>query len=235
MKFCRAKPQGCEPGELQPVYVFEVPVRVWHWLHALSFLVLAVTGYLIAHPLPSPMGEASAHFQMGDIRMIHFIAAYVFAIGFMVRVYWAFAGNCHAREVFLPTVWLREWWSWAWRELRYYAAFGTKEQCVAMGHNPLAQAVMFLFNTLGSLFMIFTGFALYSQGLGEGSWADTAFGWVIPLMGGSAAVRTWHLLGMWLMVTFAVIHIYMAVRADVLTHETSVSAIISGWRMFHYD
>ena len=33
-------------------YVFEAPVRIWHWLHALSIVVLAVTGYLIANPLP---------------------------------------------------------------------------------------------------------------------------------------------------------------------------------------
>lgn len=235
MAFCKAQTLGCEAGKLQPVYVFEVPVRAWHWLHALSFLVLAVTGYLIAHPLPSPMGEASAHFQMGNIRMIHFIAAYVFAIGFVVRVYWAFAGNCHARETFLPTIWQAAWWYWLWWEVKYYASFRSEEKLVSIGHNPLAQATMFLFNTLGSIFMIFTGFALYSQGLGEGSWADTAFGWVIPLLGGSAAVRTWHLFVMWLMVVFAIMHIYMAVRSDTISHESSVSTMIGGWRMFHCE
>ncbi|MGA7979948.1 MAG: Ni/Fe-hydrogenase, b-type cytochrome subunit [Chromatiaceae bacterium] len=235
MRFCRAQPLGCEAGKLQPVYVFEAPVRIWHWLHTFSFLVLAATGYLIAHPLPSLVGEASAHFQMGNLRLIHFVAAYVFAIGFVVRMYWVFVGNCHAREIFLPTIWRPEWWRWLWWELRYYASFGTEEKLVAIGHNPLAQAAMFLFNTLGSIFMIFTGFALYGQGLGDGSWADVAFGWVIPLLGGSAAVRSWHLLVMWLMVVFAIIHIYMAVRSDVISHESSVSTIIGGWRMFHCD
>ena len=32
------------------VYVFEVPVRIWHWIHALAITVLAITGYFIANP-----------------------------------------------------------------------------------------------------------------------------------------------------------------------------------------
>ncbi len=40
------------------VYVFEVPVRVWHWVHALAITVLAITGYLIATPLPAKSGCA---------------------------------------------------------------------------------------------------------------------------------------------------------------------------------
>jgi hypothetical protein len=63
------------------VYVFEVPVRVWHWIHALAITVLAITGYLIANPLPSMGGEASDSFLMGNIRLIHFITAMVFAVG----------------------------------------------------------------------------------------------------------------------------------------------------------
>jgi Ni/Fe-hydrogenase 1 B-type cytochrome subunit len=235
MKFSRAQPLGCEPGKLQPMYVFEAPVRIWHWLHTFSFLVLAVTGYLIAHPLHSVVGEASANFQMGNIRLIHFIAAYVFAIGFLVRLYWVFAGNSYAREAFLPTIWRPQWWYWLWWEVRYYALFRTEEKLVTVGHNPLAQIAMFFFNTLLSIFMIITGFALYSHGLGVGSWADLGFGWVIPLLGGSAAVRIWHLLGMWLMLVFAIIHIYMAVRSDVISHESSISTIVSGWRMFHCE
>ena len=235
MKFSRAQPLGCEPGKLQPMYVFEAPVRIWHWLHTFSFLVLAVTGYLIAHPLHSVVGEASANFQMGNIRLIHFIAAYVFAIGFLVRLYWVFAGNSYAREAFLPTIWRPQWWYWLWWEVRYYATFGTEEKLVTIGHNPLAQIAMFFFNTLLSIFMILTGYALYSQGLGEGSWADLGFGWIIPLLSGSAAVRSWHILGMWLMLVFAIIHIYMAVRSDVISHESSISTIVSGWRMFHCE
>jgi Ni/Fe-hydrogenase 1 B-type cytochrome subunit len=42
----------------------------------------------------------------------------------------------------------------------------------------------------------------------------------------------WHIFGMWLFLVFVIIHIYMAIRADVLGKHTSVSTIFSGWRHF---
>jgi len=229
-----AASSGHNPSNLRPVYVFEAPVRVWHWLHALSFVVLGVTGYLIAHPLPSIGGEASDYFLMGYIRMIHFISAYVFTVGFLVRIYWAFVGNAYAREVFILPFWRVEWWRGLLYELRFYL-FLESDMHRELGHNPLAQSAMFLFNTLGTLFMIFTGFALYAEGLGLGSWADTLFGWVIPFIGDSEKVHNWHHVGMWIMAMFVIIHIYMAIRADIISRQSSISTIFGGLRYFKDD
>jgi Ni/Fe-hydrogenase 1 B-type cytochrome subunit len=179
-------------------------------------------------------GEASDHFFMGNIRLIHFIAAYVFAIGFAVRIYWALVGNRYAREIFYLPLWKSEWWNNLWYEIRFYL-FLERKQRKTLGHNALAQAGMFFLNTLMTLFMIITGFALYGEGLGAGSWADTWFGWIIPMLGGGEATHNWHNMGMWIMLTFIVIHIYMAVRADMVGRQSSVSAIISGWRLFKDD
>jgi Ni/Fe-hydrogenase 1 B-type cytochrome subunit len=212
-------------------YVFEAPVRIWHWVHAASIVVLAATGYLIANPLPSIGGEASEHFLMGNLRFTHFVAGYVFAIGFAVRIYWGFVGNKYARELLYLPVWRGEWWREFWAEVRFYL-FLSKEAPQVPAHNPLAQTAMWFFNTLLGLFLIVTGFALYGEGLGLGSWADIGFGWVIPLMGDSQTVRMWHLLGMWLILAFTIIHIYMAVRADIMGSQSSVSTIISGWRTY---
>lgn len=32
------------------IYVYEAPVRLWHWVNALCIVLLCVTGYLIAAP-----------------------------------------------------------------------------------------------------------------------------------------------------------------------------------------
>jgi len=221
--------EGSTPA--RAVYVFEMPVRIWHWLHAISIVVLAITGYLIANPLPAIGGEASEHFLMGNLRMIHFIAGYVFGIGFAVRIYWAFVGNKYSRELFYLPVWRGAWWREFAEELKFYL-FLRREAPEVRGHNPLAQTAMWLFNTLLGLFMIVTGFALYGEGLGLGSWADSWFGWVFLWLGDSQNVRMWHILGMWLLIVFAIIHVYMAIRADIMTRQSSVSAIISGWRTF---
>jgi Ni/Fe-hydrogenase 1 B-type cytochrome subunit len=72
-------------SKLFPVYVWQVPVRIWHWVMALAMVVLCVTGYFIGSPLPSVGGEASNHYLFGYIRFAHFAAAYVFAITFVLR------------------------------------------------------------------------------------------------------------------------------------------------------
>lgn len=215
----------------ESIYVFELPVRVWHVTHALSVIVLCVTGYLIANPLGGVEGEASESFQMGNMRMIHLIAAYVFAVGFAVRIYWAFVGNKYSRDIFYLPVWRGAWWRELFQELGFYL-FLRKEAPLTESHNALAQTAMLLLNTVLGLFMIFSGFALHSEALGLDSWADRWFGWVIPLMGGSQNLRMWHDFGMWLFVTFVIIHMYMAVRARYMSRQTALRAILTGWRRY---
>lgn len=70
-------------------YVFEAPVRLWHWLTVACMLVLMVTGYFIGRPLPSVSGEATYLFYMGYIRLIHFAAAMIFTVLLLGRIYWA--------------------------------------------------------------------------------------------------------------------------------------------------
>ena len=216
------------------LYVFEVPVRIWHWIHALAIVVLAITGYLIASPLPSMSGEASDSFLMGNIRLIHFITAMVFAVGLLVRLYWAIVGNRYARGLLIPPLWSGEYWSRMWHEVKMYL-FLTRKVAKYRGHNPLAMLFMWLFNVVLAIFMICTGFALYSQGTGDGSWADVMFGWVFAIEPSSQAVRMWHLTGMWVMVMFAIVHIYMVLRADVMSRQNGVSAMIDGYRRFKDD
>ena len=221
-----------ESASPQAVYVYQAPLRLWHWINAGAIAVLAVSGYLIGSPLPSLSGEASQHFLMGDIRFIHFTAAYIFAVGFLGRIYWAFAGNPYARELFVPPLFSRKWWGGLFFELRWYL-FLENEPRTFVGHNPLAQLFMFLMFVLGSLFMLMTGFALYAEGLGPHSWAETMFGWVVPLFGGNPqTVHTWHHLGMWFIVCFVIVHIYVAIREDIVSRQTMVSTMINGWRLF---
>lgn len=81
--------------------------------------------------------------------------------------------------------------------------------------------------------MIVTGFALYGEGTGMGSWQFSLFSsWVIPLFGQSQDVHTWHHLGMWYILVFVMIHMYVAVREDIMSRQSIVSTMISGWRMF---
>ncbi|MAK90797.1 MAG: Ni/Fe-hydrogenase, b-type cytochrome subunit [Oleibacter sp.] len=216
------------------VYVYEAPLRLWHWVTVACITVLCVTGYFIGSPLPTMPGEASDSFLMGYIRFAHFAAGYVVTITFIGRIYWAFVGNSHARELFILPITKKAWYKELWHEMRWYM-FLEKTPKKYIGHNPMGQSAMFVFFVLGLTFMIFTGFALYGEGLGYDSWASQMFGWVIPLMGASQDVHTWHHLGMWYIILFIMSHIYVAVREDIMSRQSLISTMVGGWRMFKDD
>ncbi|MGZ5236749.1 MAG: Ni/Fe-hydrogenase, b-type cytochrome subunit [Caldimonas sp.] len=216
-----------------PTYIWEVPVRIWHWVMAACMVVLAITGYLIGSPLSSSGGEAVDHFFFGYIRFAHFAAGLIFAVVFAWRVIWAFFGNQYSREIFLVPLKMltAEYWRGFFDQVKYYL-FIKKEVRSWMGHNPLAMSAMAFMYALGALFMIFTGLALYGEGLGENSWIFKVFSsWVLPLLGYSQNVHTLHNLGMWFLIVFTIAHIYMVIREDICSEETVVSTMINGWRV----
>lgn len=217
------------------VYVYEAPVRLWHWINAAAILTLCLTGYFIGAPLPSmQIGEATQQFVFGYIRFAHFAAGMVLTIGFLGRIYWAFLGNHHARQLFHVPVWKAGFWKEVLFEIRWYL-FLAKEPKKYVGHNPLAQLAMFFFITLGVSFMIVTGLALYAEGAQEGSLAHDLFGWVHSLTWNSQRLHTLHHLGMWWIVIFMIVHIYVAIREDIMSRQSIVSTMISGHRTFKDD
>ena len=219
-------------GEVSSIYVYELPVRIWHWVMAPCMVVLFVTGYLIGSPPPSTGGEASGSFSFGYIRFAHFAAAYIVAVTFLVRLGWAFVGNTYSREIFLLPLMLlkRDWWAGLFDQARYYL-FLKRAPKTWQGHNPIAMAAMFFMYVLGTGFMIVTGFALYGEGLGRESWAFALFSsWVLPLLGYSMNVHTLHHLGAWYLALFTMVHLYMAIREDICSGQTMISTMVTGWR-----
>lgn len=66
-----------------------------------------------------------------------------------------------------------------------------------------------------------------------GSWQYTLFSsWVIPLFGQSQDVHTWHHVGMWVIICFVIVHIYAAIREDIMSQQSIISSMFSGWRTF---
>jgi Ni/Fe-hydrogenase 1 B-type cytochrome subunit len=213
------------------VYIYEAPVRVWHWVNALSILTLAITGYLIGSPLWTVQGEPSQHFIMGYIRFVHFSAGYILAIGLVGRVYWAIVGNYYAKELFSVPIFEKAFWIDIWGMVLWYT-FAAQRPARYLGHNPLARLAMATLFLWTAIFQVFTGFAMYSQGEQLDTWSDYMFGWVIPLLGQSQDVHDLHHLGMWLMVIFVMAHVYTAIREEILGRSSMVSTMISGWRTF---
>ncbi|MDZ7653914.1 MAG: Ni/Fe-hydrogenase, b-type cytochrome subunit [Burkholderiaceae bacterium] len=215
------------------VYVWEAPVRLWHWVMMFAMFMLIGTGFLIGVPPPSVGGEASFNFWFGYIRFLHFAAGYVFAIMFVLRVYWAIVGNKYAREIFAVPVSMlsAKFWGGLIHQALYYL-FVHKESRGYAGHNPLAAAAMFFMYLVGTVWMVLSGFALYGEGTGMNSWQFTLFtSWLQPLVGDSQQLHTYHRLGMWYLILFSIVHIYMVIREDIFSRETVISTMINGWRV----
>ena len=83
---------------MERVFVWQLPVRFFHWINAFCIVALGVTGYLIGHPLAfaSSAEPWAAGYWFGTVRFIHFSVAYVLTFNFLFRIYWGFVGNKYA-------------------------------------------------------------------------------------------------------------------------------------------
>jgi Ni/Fe-hydrogenase 1 B-type cytochrome subunit len=209
-------------------YVWELPVRVTHWVNAACLTVLFLTGLYIAHPILAPSGEAYRHFVMGRVRQVHFVSAMIFTVSFLVRIYWFWMGNNYSRSGF-PFVWRRVWWGDLFRQAADYLKL--ERGHVHLGHNSLGGLAYTLFVVMLGWAQIFTGFALYSETNPDGFFGHL-FGWVIPLLGGSMLTRTWHHLFAWGFVVFAILHVYVILYDSTQYGNGLITSILSGYKFY---
>ncbi len=219
-------PGGYRAGELVRVYVWEWPVRMAHWCWAYSLAALAVTGFYIGHPFISVTGPAGGHFVMGWAKTLHSYCAIVFALSVVARVAWMFVGNSYSRwNKFLPAS--RRRWKAIIPTLGYYL-FRLRQPPGFVGHNPLAGLTYILVFALFFL-MIGTGLALYSVSAHYAS-PFRAFSFLLPLVGGPQTARWLHHGGMWLLLAFAVHHVYSTILMSQVEARGSVESMASGYK-----
>ena len=207
-------------------YIWELPVRLTHWLIFFSFIALAATGYYIGHPFINVSGAARDHFVMGTMRVVHIYAAIVFALSVLVRIYWMFAGNAYARLTqLLPFG--RERFRSFWEAMMFYS-FKRRVPEEYAGHNALAGSSYAMIYGV-YLIMIATGLALYTVDASPSS-SFQIFDFLVPLFGGLQIARLIHHVGMWVVMIFAVMHIYFVILASIFERIGTFDSIISGYK-----
>ena len=214
-------------AEYHRVYVWEFPVRLYHWVNAVVLVILCITGYLIGAPIRAfYSAEAYQQYWFGAVRFIHFFCAYIYFFNFLARLYWGFVGNKYASwRAFFPLK----------KSQRNEIVDIVKSDVlqvklhgpISTGHNSLAGTIYF-FTFLAFVAQSVTGFALYSSM--SNSWLPRLFTWIVPLMGGEMGVRHLHHIFLWFFVTFMVVHIYLAFYHDYIEGRGTVSSIIGGWK-----
>jgi Ni/Fe-hydrogenase 1 B-type cytochrome subunit len=212
---------------LVPVRIWDLPVRLVHWLVVLALVVLSVTGFLIGNPLLNPSHAVP---WVTWIKVTHKITAYIFIALILARVAWLFLS---------PNHWSR-WTEWIPSSrarlrqivpsLRFYL-FLDREAPPVAGHNPLAGLTYTVLYAMLAV-EILTGLALWGvEGTG---WAAWLTGWLRDLVS-VPTIRFIHHLIMWLVWGFMIHHVYSALLVDRVEKSGLISSIFSGYKFLPKD
>lgn len=220
------RPVEAGRSDIVRVYVWEVPVRITHWLIVFAIVALSATGLYIGTPFVTVPGPAGQHFVMGWAKVLHAYAAYVFIGAVLVRLIWMFTGNKYAHwDKFIPVYHQRR--RGLWPTLRFYL-LALRKPPGFVGHNPLAGATYTL--VFGLYFLaILTGLLLRGAGADVGSalrWLDP----LVPVFGGLQTVRWIHHVVMWLLLGFGVHHVYSGVLMSAIEANATMESIFSGYK-----
>jgi Ni/Fe-hydrogenase 1 B-type cytochrome subunit len=226
-RFHLGKDAPAPTGNYRWVSIWGAPLRVMHWVAALCIVALVITGFYIGNPYFVTSGEASEHYLMGWMRFIHFVAAGLLVMTGIVRGYWLFAGNRYERLAALFPVRPRDWVN-MFRQVKFYLMIQPEKAPQYIGHNPMQQ-MSYTGIYLVTVVMVLTGFMLYGQSNPDGIFFNV-FGWMVPLLGGIQIVRFTHHVLTWAFLIFIPIHVYLAMRADLLERAGVVSSIVTGGR-----
>ncbi len=212
---------------MHPKYVWQLPVRFYHWINALVMVVLIVTGLVISDPPAlQSASEASFSYWFGTVRFIHFVAAYLFFFNFIMRIYWGFVGNKFARwDNFIP--YSKQHWIDMWDVIKVDVFQVKCTHNPNLGHNALASFTYFL-TFIVFLLQVLTGFGIYAAM--SPSWFPQLFAWVPAILGGDIATRQVHHILMWFFILFAMVHVYLVFYHDYIEKNGVTSSMIGGWK-----
>jgi len=213
---------------IERVYVWELPVRVTHWVLFFSILILSVTGYYIANPFIGASGPAKDHFVMGTVRAIHLYTAIAFTLAVLVRVYWMFAGNKYARlSELIP--FSRQRWRNLWDSFLFFC-FLRRDPAPYKGHDALAGATYAVLFAL-YLVLIATGLTLYTVFAPVDSPLQF-FKILEPAFGGLQKARLIHNICMWVVLIAAIVHVYSVFLWSFVERAGEVDSMFSGYKFF---
>jgi Ni/Fe-hydrogenase 1 B-type cytochrome subunit len=208
------------------IYVFELPVRIVHWVIVACIVVLTFTGYYIHHPFLSGDGmPGHPGFTLAGMRFVHEATGFVFIAAVLFRIYWAFVGNRYVRWRALVPV-TKEQRRDLRETIRFYA-FLNKRPPRLNGHNPLA-GIAYLVLYLGFLVTILTGLGLFAWVIRTSPWT-TLFSWTWDVLS-IQELRLVHFLLLFAYIAFAIHHVYSAVLYDVEERNGELSSMITGWK-----
>jgi len=220
----KVSPRPSDREGIERVYVWDLVVRLSHWVIMLAMFILVITGIYIGKPYMIPAGPANEQFVMATMKTVHFYAAIIFTLAVATRIAWMFVGSYYARwHQFVPVGRRRR--GDVFRMLKFYL-FINKKPPLNVGHNPLAGTTYLAVFAL-YLTMILTGLALYST---SATGYMQMWEFLVPIFGGVQTARWIHHIAMWFLMGFFAHHIWSAILVSRVEGVGLIDSMFSGYK-----
>jgi Ni/Fe-hydrogenase 1 B-type cytochrome subunit len=213
---------------LMRVYVWQLPVRVVHWIVVFGIAALSLTGYYMHNPFLVATGKTQ--FLMATMRFLHMVTGFTVLAALIVRFYWFFAGNRWAHwRAFLPIH--GKQWKGAFDMLRYYLFLRPRPVSTA-GHNNLAALSYCAIYGLMAL-EILTGLTLFNH-VRHSPLIGFFVGW-IPGLIDIQNLRLIHFFSMFVFFFFIIHHVWVAFYISVHEGKGIMDSIFSGFKFMRRE
>lgn len=207
---------------MQKVYIHPLPVRIWHWVNALGFLLLIATGlqirYLDVFQLMAFRTAVVVHNYVGFVLIANF---------FLWLGIYLFTDKI---TVYVPEMNAKKFFEDAWRQIKFYG-YG-----IFLGEeNPHHPTIHHKFNPLQIMMYQFIMLLAVPLMFGSGLllWDVHRFSAAIDLFGGVRVVATVHVLMFIVFCGFLLMHLYLITLGP--TRMTHIKAMFTGYEGKHDD
>jgi len=201
---------------MSKIYLHPLPVRIWHWINAISFVFLILTGLEIRYQdffrLMSFNTAVDVHNLFGFVLLFNY---------FIWVIYYIFAIKL---DIYMPPNSFGEYIKRSLGQARYYVYGifqGEKNPHYAAPENKfnvLQQVAYLNIMTLLLPLLIITGFMLWDKNFFAG-WID--------FFGGVRVIDSAHVLIFFFFSSFLFVHIYLATLGR--TPLTHIKAMFTGY------
>jgi formate dehydrogenase subunit gamma len=190
--------------------------RLNHWIMAVSFVLLLVSGLALFHP---SLFFLSGFFGGGsNVRFLHPWIGLVFAIGFFLLFIRFLPANLPERT------------DWVWLARVKHVLAGRDEYLPEVGKYNAGQKMVFWSQAVLVPIMLVTGFGLWEPGL---AWLQQTFGFKATIDQRRMAALI-HSLAAVLTIVIWIVHVYAAIWVRGTISAMTRGTVSGGWGWRHH-
>jgi thiosulfate reductase cytochrome b subunit len=211
---------GEKPRPARRHYLHPLPVRIWHWLNALGFILLILSGLQIRYIdlLKLMSFESAVH--------LHNWVGFAVIINWFLWFFYYLTSDRISN--YLPDLDPRNFFERFFRQANYYSygIFTGEER----PHNVHPKDKFNPMQKLTYQFMMFISVPV-SAITGLMMWDSERFSGLIELVGGNRVVSTVHMIMFIMFLAFVLVHAYMGALGP--KPSTHYKEMITGWEEDH--